>query len=75
MMTIAQAKKMGVQAFRNGLGRAPAQNPEFIKPACASGNLIAMMDAYTEGWTYANLAQDAIPGAPSIAALAAIEAA
>lgn len=76
MLTIAQVKKIGVQAYRDGKGRAPAANPAFpMSEACKSGQLIEMLDAYTAGWTYAQLAENAIPGSPSIAALAEIEAA
>jgi hypothetical protein len=67
MMDAEQARKAGAQAFQGGRDRAPALNQEFIRQACATGNVAALLDAYTEGWDIARLAQDApLPDMPSV---------
>ncbi len=74
-MNTNQAARQGVEAFRAGKGRAPALNQAFLVAAAATGNLLCLMDAYTNGWTVAMLAQDApLPTMPSIASLAEIMA-
>jgi hypothetical protein len=62
---VQQAKIAGIQAFESGKGRAPALNSEFIK-AAAGPDLVELLGAYLHGWDVANLAANAIPGAPSV---------
>lgn len=72
-MNIKQAQQAGVEAFNEGRKMAPALNNAFISAACASEtDTCALLDAYTHGWTIANLSSAAIPGAPSTARLAEI---
>lgn len=75
-MDVMQAKKAGVAAHREGRGRAPALNQQFIREACASPVSTAeLLAAYIHGWTVAMLAvgaQDALT--PSLQELATIEA-
>lgn len=75
-MNKANAAKAGVQAYRDGRGRAPALNQKFLMAASASGELLKMMDAYMHGWTIAMLA-DGIEdkNMPSVVELAKIQAA
>ena len=60
-MKINDAQRMGVRAFEAGKGSAPAQNAEFCKAAfnreaLKATNVLHLMDAYSYGWTLANLA-------------------
>lgn len=55
-MNTTQAKQAGIVAYKAGKGRAPALNMAFLEAASASGKLVAMMEAYSEGWTLAMLA-------------------
>lgn len=74
-MDIKQAQRAGVTAYNHGHGRAPALNAQFTKDACASGNLITMLDGYLHGWDIANLADMAVlPSMPSVIELAEIMA-
>jgi hypothetical protein len=75
-MNTTQAKQHGASAFKAGKGRAPALNRAFLIAANATGNLLALMDAYTHGWTIAMLADGAEDAnMPSVRELAEIEAA
>ncbi len=75
-MTVCDAQKAGLQAFKNGLGRAPALNKGFTAAACASGTkLVDLLDAYLHGWTIGMLAENATPDIPSAQERARIEAA
>lgn len=71
-MTVNEAQKQGVEAYRAGMGRAPALNPAFTNQALASGRFCKMADAYINGWDVANLADGAPADAPSVASLALI---
>lgn len=73
-MDVMQAKKAGVAAQREGRGRAPALNQQFIREACASPVSTAeLLGAYIHGWTVAMLAADAQHAqTPSVQELAAI---
>lgn len=71
-MTVTEAQKQGVQAYRDGLGKAPALNGAFTKAACASGRFTKMAEAYLYGWTIAMLADGAPEGTPSVGVLAQI---
>lgn len=74
-MNTMQAKAQGAAAFKEGKGRAPALNQEFLVAADAAGNLLELMKAYTHGWTIASLANGAAADVPSVRELAEIEAA
>ena len=66
-MQIIEAKRAGIKAYQEGRKSAPALNNAFIRAACESetdtANLLA---AYSSGWHIANLAHNALPGAPSL---------
>lgn len=72
-----QASKHGVQAYKAGKGRAPALNQEFATAACKGSStkqVIALLDAYTHGWTIASLADGQCDSSmPSFIELARIE--
>ena len=75
-MNTTQAKQQGAAAFKAGKGRAPALNQAFLRAASEAGNLAALMDAYTHGWTIAMLADGvADQTMPSVRELATLEAA
>lgn len=79
-MTTDDAKKAGVTAFGDGRQCAPALNQKFLAAACSSDvETVALLDAYIEGWSVANLAAKATEsgfhGAPSIATLRSITSA
>lgn len=75
-MKIIEAKRAGIAAYEAGKKSAPCLNQEFIKAACESETKTAdLLSAYSTGWHIANLANNAIPGAPSVTAYAAIFAA
>jgi len=66
-MNEQQAKFEGLKSFELGKGRAPALNNAFIVAACASKTDTALLlKAYLFGWDIANLANNALPGSPSI---------
>lgn len=72
-MNVKQAQKAGVAAFSEGRKMAPALNNAFITAACKSEtDTCELLGAYNHGWTIANLAAAAIPGAPSLSSLAEI---
>lgn len=74
-MEIIDAKKAGVQAYRDGRGRAPALNQKFIAAACGSGQVLNMLDAYLYGYDIANLADGMSDlDMPSVKSLALIDA-
>lgn len=74
-MKIIEAKRSGVSAYNEGRKMAPMFNNAFIKAACESETDTAeLLNAYSYGWTIANLADQALPGAPSIQTLAEIVA-
>lgn len=72
-MQIIEVKRAGIKAYQDGRKSAPALNKAFIKAACESetdaANLLA---AYSSGWHIANLARNALPGAPSLTEYAKI---
>jgi hypothetical protein len=56
-MDTNQARKAGVDAFKNGRPCAPALNQAFLVAACASDTDTSdLLSAYLNGWTVANLA-------------------
>ena len=69
-MQLNDAKLAGKNAFESGRSSAPALNQKFIVEACAQKEtpLIDLLAAYICGWTIANLAENALDGAPSLAA-------
>lgn len=71
-MTVTEAQKQGVQAYQNGLGKAPALNQAFVKAALDSGKFVKMAEAYIWGWTIAMLADGSPEGTPSVQELANI---
>lgn len=69
-ITKIDAERAGVSAYNNGIGMAPALNPDFIRAACRSGNTLEMLNDYVHGWTIAMLADRAPVGSmPSVAEL------
>jgi hypothetical protein len=74
-MTTAEAKKAGVEAYRAGMNQAPALNQAFITNACAADeDTVELVKAYSDGWTYANLADGVEDESmPSVQALREIE--
>lgn len=76
-MNVKQAKLAGLKAYEAGKARAPALNPEFIAQACGQSEtkLVDLLAGYLFGFDIANLARDAIPGAPSLRSYAEIIAA
>jgi hypothetical protein len=75
-MTIREAKKAGVKAFREGRPCGAFFNEKFLKAAIASTmETVRLLGAYNEGWTVAHLASVALDdNFPSVKALAQIEA-
>lgn len=67
-MRIIEAKYAGLKAFEAGMGRAPALNKEFTTAIFSQKDTKAtlLMDAYLYGWDIANLANNSIPGSPSV---------
>lgn len=75
-MTLLDAQKAGLKAFKDGLVKAPALNKEFTAAACASGtSLVMLLDGYLHGWTIGMLAENTTPDFPSAKERARIEAA
>lgn len=64
---VERARQLGKEAFESGKSSAPAQSPEFMElmREAQVGNdarfAIELLDAWSKGWTAANLAGD-IPG-------------
>jgi hypothetical protein len=66
-MDIDQARKIGAQAFLDGLPVVPALNVGFVEAACASTTpTIDLLKAFNNGWTIAYLAKDSPAEMPSV---------
>ncbi|TXT20258.1 MAG: hypothetical protein FD134_2943 [Gallionellaceae bacterium] len=66
-MDFDQARKIGAQAFLDGLPVVPALNIGFIEAACASGTpTVDLLKAFNNGWTIAYLAKDSPDEMPSV---------
>ena len=69
-MQIIDAQRAGIKAFEAGKGRAPALNNDFVRAACdqSAVPVATLCGEYMYGWDIAQLAKNAMPGAPSLVA-------
>lgn len=62
--TIAEAEARGAQAHAEGIGAAPALDPQFMKrfipPGTLIGNALHVLKAWNRGWHTANAKSEVV---------------